>query len=194
MSERDPFHQGIIECLPHLRGFAHLLARNHALAEDLVQETVLRAISHRDQFEDGTNLRGWLVIILRNRYFNERRRDAVRMNGALLLSSADTLRSGGQEETLELRDFARAFDRLPATQREALLLVGVNGNSYEEAAAVADCAVGTMKSRVSRARAFLQTVLGDTADEALAQIASDEEFERPRPRLRASAMFEGASL
>ncbi len=194
MSERDPFHQGIIECLPHLRGFAHLLARNHALAEDLVQETVLRAISHRDQFEDGTNLRGWLVIILRNRYFNERRRDAVRMTGALVLSSADTLRSGGQEETLELRDFARAFDRLPATQREALLLVGVNGNSYEEAAATADCAVGTMKSRVSRARAFLQAVLGDTADETLAQVANDVELERPRPRVRPSAMLESASL
>lgn len=194
MSDHVPFHQGIIECLPHLRGFAHLLARNHALAEDLVQETVLRAISHRDQFEEGTNLRGWLVIILRNRYFNERRRDAVRMTGALVLSSADTLRSGGQEENLEFRDFSRAFDRLTATQREALLLVGVNGNSYEEAAAVAGCAVGTMKSRVARARAFLQTVLGDTADQAMAEVAKDAEQERPRPRVRVSAMLASASL
>ncbi|MDC6636561.1 sigma-70 family RNA polymerase sigma factor, partial [Leclercia adecarboxylata] len=119
MTQHDPFHQGIIECLPHLRGFAHLLARNHALAEDLVQDTVLRAISHRDQFKPGTNLRGWLVIILRNRYFNDRRRDAVRQTGAQILSAADTTRSGGQEEHLELRDFSRAFDRLPPAQREA---------------------------------------------------------------------------
>jgi RNA polymerase sigma-70 factor (ECF subfamily) len=112
----------------------------------------------------------------------------------LILSSADTLRSGGQEENLELRDFARAFDRLPPTQREALLLVGVNGSSYEEAAATANCAVGTMKSRVSRARAFLQSVLGETADAALAQVANDAACERPRPRLRSSAMPEYASL
>lgn len=194
MTERDPFHQGIIECLPHLRGFAHLLARNHALAEDLVQETVLRAISHRDQFEAGTNLRGWLVIILRNRYFNERRRDAVRMTGALVLSSADTLRSGGQEEHMELRDFARVFALLPATQREALLLVGVNGNSYEEAAQIADCAVGTMKSRVSRARAFLLTALGDAAGAGLEEMRSTPEVEEPRRRARPVVVMESANI
>lgn len=180
MTQHDPFHQGIIECLPHLRGFAHLLARNHALAEDLVQDTVLRAISHRDQFKPGTNLRGWLVIILRNRYFNERRRDAVRQTGAQILSAADTPRSGGQEEHLELRDFSRAFDRLPPAQREALLLVGVNGNSYEEAAAAANCAVGTMKSRVSRARAFLQAALGPDDNPAAAWVEGNETEARQR--------------
>ena len=175
MSKDDPFHLGIIECLPRLRGFAYLLARNHAAAEDLVQETVLRAIKHRNQFAPGTNLKSWLAIILRNRYFNDRRRDALQLSSQVVLNPVDTLHSGGQEECLELRDFARVFARLPENQRMALLLVGANGNSYEEAASTAACAVGTMKSRVSRARGFLQIALS----EGPYGVATKREYERP---------------
>ena len=159
MAHRDPFNEGILECLPHLRGFAHLLARNHAMAEDLVHDTVLRAISARDQFQPGTNLRSWLTVILRNRYFNEWRSNSRHFTVQSDAWGSDASASGGQEERLALRDFERHFSRLHAAQREALLLVGVNGYSYEEAAAAAGCAVGTMKSRVSRARFQLRIAL-----------------------------------
>lgn len=159
MAYVDPFHQGILECLPHLRGFAHLLARNHAMAEDLVHDTVVRAISARDQFQPGTNMRGWLIVILRNHYFNDLRRSTVRLTVSLEICPSEASMSGGQEENIEMRDLERHFNRLPAHQREALLLVGINGCSYEEAAAYAGCAVGTMKSRVSRARLDLRIAL-----------------------------------
>ncbi len=159
MAIQDEFHHGIIECLPHLSGFAHLLARNHALAEDLVQETVLRALTYRDQFKPGTNLRGWLLIILRNRYFNEVRKNNRKHSMPVETFTNEPAVSGGQDENLQLRDFKRHFQKLPETQKEALLLVGVNGFSYEEAAHIASCAVGTMKSRVCRARMHLQTVM-----------------------------------
>lgn len=168
MAQLDPFHEGILECLPHLRGFAHLLARNHALAEDLVHDTVLRAITARNQFQPGTNLRGWLIVILRNRYFNDRRRGAVRLTVSLEVCPTEASMSGGQEEGLEMRDFERHFHKLPAPQREALLLVGVNGCSYEDAADIAGCAVGTMKSRVSRARFHLRAALYGSHERAAA--------------------------
>jgi RNA polymerase sigma-70 factor (ECF subfamily) len=168
MAQRDPFYEGILECLPHLRGFSYLLARNHALAEDLVHDTVVRAIGARDQFQLGTNLRGWLIIILRNLYRNERRCSSQRLTVPLDECVSEASASGGQEERLQLRDFERQFCRLQAVQREALLLVGVNGSSYEEAAETAGCAVGTMKSRVSRARLQLRTALEEHTERSAA--------------------------
>lgn len=167
MSSADTFQDDVIACLPHLRAFARLLSRNPTLAEDLVQETALRALTYRNQFKMGTNLRGWLIVILRNRYFNEirrvnRRRDVV---SAALVENASI--SGGQEAHIELQEFRRHFATLPAHQREALLLVAINEFSYEEAAEIAGCPVGTMKSRVSRARLTLQNAMeGDVAAES----------------------------
>jgi RNA polymerase sigma-70 factor (ECF subfamily) len=155
----DPFLADMIECLPHLRAFARLLARDPSRAEDLVQDTVVRAISCREQFQPGTNLRGWLITILRNWYFNDARRIAIRAARSPEILELDQRRSGGQEEHMEFRDLKRAFDKLPEVQREALLLVCVNGFSYEEAGQIAGCAVGTMKSRVSRARRDLKSAL-----------------------------------
>ncbi|MDE1902776.1 MAG: sigma-70 family RNA polymerase sigma factor [Alphaproteobacteria bacterium] len=149
----------IVPYLPHLRAFARMLAQDRALADDLVQETVLRALSHAHQFQPGTNLKAWLTTILRNAYFTEKRSqgriapidvEAVRDSSAV---------SGGQEWHLRMRDFEGAFSTLSPVQREALVLVGASGFSYEQAAAMARCAVGTMKSRVSRARLQLQTLL-----------------------------------
>ena len=152
MAMKDEFQAGILECLPHLRRFANLLARNHALAEDLVQETVLRALTYRHQFKPGTNLRGWLIVILRNRFFNEVRRSSRRLSSSMEGQSFDVPVSGGQEEKLQLSDVQSYFAHLPERQQEALMLVGIDGYSYDEAARIADCAVGTMKSRVCRAR------------------------------------------
>jgi len=159
MKSDDQFSQDIIDNLPNLRGYSHILARDHALAEDLVQDTIVRALTYRAQFQPGTNLRGWLTIILRNRYFNQLRSCGHRAEVHMDLERASGGGSGGQEESLELRDLKRALVKLPQAQREAVTLVGAGGLSYEEAAKVTDCAVGTVKSRVSRARVQLQALL-----------------------------------
>ena len=164
--QRADMHQNIIEQLPHLRAFAVLLTHDRSFADDLVQEAVVRALAHADQFEPGTNFKAWITTILRNSYFNVvRRRGRVAPMSAVAPEDEPTT-SGGQEEHLDLRDFERAFKCLPSAQREALLLVGASGFSYEAAAEVAGCAVGTMKSRVARGRTQLERILeGEAADE-----------------------------
>jgi RNA polymerase sigma-70 factor, ECF subfamily len=149
----------IIQHMPHLRGIARLLARDRALAEDLVQETMLRAISHADQFQPGTNLKAWLTTILRNSYFNEKRSQRRLAEYSSSAAGGSNAARGQQEHRLQMRDLKRAVVKLPAVQREALALVGASGYSYEEAAKMTGCAVGTMKSRVSRARFELQSML-----------------------------------
>ena len=156
MSEIDEFKSALINNLPHLRAFARMISKDHTLAEDLVQDTVVQALDKRCQFRIGTNLRAWLIIILRNRFFNEMRRfsrkSEISVEHPLDLATVD----GGQEVRVEIRDFNRAFRKLPSPQREALVLVGASGFSYEEAAGIAGCPTGTMKSRVARARQSLQ--------------------------------------
>ncbi len=155
----DDLHQRIIEQLPHLRAFAVLLTHDRSFADDLVQEAVMRALAHADQFQPGTNFKAWITTILRNSYFNVvRRRSRVAPMTAVTPKDEPTT-SGGQEEHLALCDFKRAFKCLPTAQREALLLVGASGFSYEAAAKVAGCAVGTMKSRVARGRGQLERIL-----------------------------------
>lgn len=163
----DTLHQDIVHSLSHLRAFALLLSHDRTLADDLVQETVLRAIAYRDQFTPGTNFKAWITTILRNCYFNE-----IRHRGRLSQFSAnmpndEPTASGGQEERLEVRDFQRAFQQLADSQREALVLVGASGFSYEDAAHVAGCAVGTMKSRVSRARLQVERILEAAGEPAM---------------------------
>ena len=158
---REGLHQSVIEQLPHLRAFAVMLSRDRSLADDLVQEAVMRALDHADQFKPGTNFKAWITTILRNSYFNVvRQRSRVAPMTAVTVD-IEPATTGGQEEQLDLRDFERAFKLLPPPQREALLLVGASGFSYEAAAEVAGCAIGTMKSRVARARASLSRMLDD---------------------------------
>ena len=152
------FADDVVQNLPRLTGFARRLAGNRSFADDLVQETVLRALVHADQFHPGTNLLAWLTTILRNAYFNEKRRQ--RRIGPLDPTSVPAPAiSDEQEWHLRMRDVTCRFATLPAAQREALILVGANGYSYDHAAKLAGCAVGTMKSRVSRARSELQNLL-----------------------------------
>ena len=162
MSDLDQFKTDLLETLPHLRAFARMLARDHTLAEDLVQDTVVQALANRGQFKPGTNLRGWLIIILRNRFYNELRRSSRKSEVGVEHLSDVAAVDGGQEISVEVRDFQRAFRELPAAQREALTLVGASGFSYQEAAEIAGCPIGTLKSRVSRARLDLQHALNGT--------------------------------
>lgn len=152
------FQNQLIEHLPHLQAFARLLARDRALADDLVQETALRALCNSDKFTPGTNMKAWLSTILRNQFYNELRTRSRAAAYAALPKPAG--HNGEQESHLEMRDFERAFRALPAVQREALSLVGASGYSYGEAAKIAGCAQGTVKSRVCRARMELGRTLG----------------------------------
>jgi RNA polymerase sigma-70 factor, ECF subfamily len=161
----DRLTEDIVPYLPHLRAFARMLAQDRTLADDLVQETVVRALSHAHQFQPGTNLKAWLTTILRNAYFTEKRSQGRLTQLDVEVVRDSTTVNGGQEWHLRMRDFEGAFSTLPPVQREALVLVGASGFSYEQAAAMAGCAVGTMKSRVSRARLLLHTLL-DGADAA----------------------------
>lgn len=154
------FQELLVDQLPNLRRFARFLAHDRAFADDLVQETVVRALTNADKFAPGTNLKAWLSTILRNQFYNELRSKRARMTTDVDILSL-TGGSGGQEAHLEMRDLERAADSLPAEQREAVWLVGANGYSYGEAAAIVGCAEGTVKSRVCRARATLNRRLSD---------------------------------
>lgn len=154
------FGDELIALVPRLRRFARLRTGNAAEADDMVQATLMRAWEHRSQFKAGTNLVAWLFTILRNTHLNHskrRRREVEDVDGAI----AGTLASPpNQEHRVALFALQAALDALPAEQRETLLLVTVDGLQHEEAAAVLGCQVGTIKSRVSRARDRLAVALG----------------------------------
>jgi RNA polymerase sigma-70 factor (ECF subfamily) len=151
----------LIAAIPRLRAFAVSLSGNRDRADDLVQETLTKALQHLNSFDKGSNLIAWLFTILRNTYYSEfrkRQREVQDTDGkytSTLVSKAD------QELHLEYVDFRQALQKLPPDQREALILVGASGMSYDEAAEICKCAVGTIKSRVSRARQRLNELLGN---------------------------------
>lgn len=165
------FKSELIELLPSLRAFARSLARNPAQADDLVQDTLVKALANVERFEPGTNLRAWLFTILRNHYYSQLRKakrevEDVEGRFAARLSSRPE-----QDGSVDLEDFKVAFARLAPDHREVLTLVGASGCSYEEAAQICGCAVGTIKSRVNRARKKLTELLG--LDEADAMIPGE---------------------
>jgi RNA polymerase sigma-70 factor, ECF subfamily len=150
---------GMLAAVPSLRAFAISLSGNMDRADDLVQETLLRAMANIESFQPGTNLSAWLFTILRNLFrseYRKRRREVEDPDGTY----AETLKSHPEQQgRVEFEEFRVALAKLPADQREALVLVGASGFSYEEAAAICDCAVGTIKSRVNRARTRLAELL-----------------------------------
>jgi RNA polymerase sigma-70 factor (ECF subfamily) len=150
----------LTKAIPNLRAFAMSLCGDPTRADDLVQEALLKAWSHHASFQEGTNLKAWLFTILRNVYFSEhrkRRREVEDADGHL---SAQLAVRPEQPGHMEFEDFRVALQTLPTDQREALILIGAEGFSYEEAAVISGCAVGTIKSRVNRARNRLSELLG----------------------------------
>ena len=149
----------ILAAVPILRAFAISLCGNVDLADDLVQETLLRALANISSFQPGTNLPAWLFTILRNLFrseYRKRRREVEDADG----SYAETLKAQpSQTSHVEFQEFREALSKVPPDQREALILVGASGFSYEEAAEICGCAVGTIKSRVNRARTRLAQLL-----------------------------------
>src|ERR1700749_1868966 len=149
----------VLATVPSLRAFAISLCGNIDRADDLVQETLLRALSHIDSFEPGTNMPAWLFTILRNLFRSEYRQRRREVEDAAC-RYAETLKSHPEQTgRVEFEEFRTALAKLPSDQREALILVGASGFSYEDAAAICDCAVGTIKSRVARARETLLAML-----------------------------------
>lgn len=153
------FKRELTGVIPHLRAFARGLCGRADMADDLVQETLLKAWAARERFEPGTSMRAWTFVILRNAYLTDMRRSRFRGDYDETTAERILTAPAGQEEPIHLADLHRALLTLPSERREALLLVGAGGFSYEEAAQICGCAVGTIKSRVGRARATLTRMI-----------------------------------
>ncbi len=155
------FKRELTEVIPHLRAFARGLCGRADMADDLVQEALLKAWAARERFEPGTSMRAWTFVILRNAYLTDMRRNRFRGEYDETVAERILTAPADQEEPVHLGDLHRALLTLPDERREALLLVGAGGFSYEEAAQICGCAVGTIKSRVGRARATLSAMMDD---------------------------------
>ena len=159
--DKRAFKRELTEVVPHLRAFARGLCGRPDMADDLVQETMLKAWAAQDRFEPGTSMRAWTFVILRNAYLTDMRRNRFRGEYDETVAERILTAPAGQEGPVHLADMHRALLTLPPERREALLLVGAGGFSYEEAANICGCAVGTIKSRVGRARATLSSMMDD---------------------------------
>ncbi len=159
MDSTASWRDAVVELIPALRAFAWSLSRNGSDADDLVQDTLIKAWSHREKFEAGTNLRAWLFTILRNTYYTAtiRRRREVRDETGEYAATLTTPPT--QDWSIAMRALQDALQQLPAEHREALILVGAAGLSYEEAADICGCALGTIKSRVNRGRTRLLRIM-----------------------------------
>jgi RNA polymerase sigma-70 factor (ECF subfamily) len=159
MSLDPKIREEILAAVPSLRAFAISLSGNVDRADDLVQETLLRALANIHSFQPGTNMPAWLFTILRNLFrseYRKRRREIEDADG----SYAESLKTQPEQTShVEFKEFSAALAKLPDDQREALILIGASGFSYEEAAEICGCAVGTIKSRVNRARTRLANIL-----------------------------------
>lgn len=163
----DPFRRNMTAIIPSLRAFARGLCGDRDMADDLAQEAIMRAWRARDSYTEGTNFRAWMFKIVRNLFYTAHRKNA-RMSAwdpeaaERLLVAPPTQHVG-----IDVADVAAALNKLPAEQREVLMLVGAGGMSYEEAATVAGCAIGTIKSRLARGRAALVKLINGRPDSDL---------------------------
>lgn len=189
------FHAALVRIAPHLRAFARTLWGCPDRADDLAQEAMLKGWSARGSYRAGTNFKAWMFTILRNQFYSEKRR--ARFTGDYDADMAErTLRtSGGQIAAIELADVVRALGMLPETHRDALILVAIGGFSYEEIAEICGIAIGTVKSRICRARAMLSATLegGQLPDSRHDFVMEGDAIELLFDRLRAIANSDQAS-
>ena len=155
----DEFRRDLLALLPQLRAFARGLCGRPEQADDLVQETVMRAWTAQGSFTPGTSMKAWTFTILRNHFLNDLRKNRRQTQLDPEVAETTLVDRATQEEGLHMQDLQRALARLPEERREALLLVGAGGFSYEEAASICGVPIGTMKSRVARGRAQLHQIL-----------------------------------
>jgi RNA polymerase sigma-70 factor (ECF subfamily) len=159
MTAEQEFRDGLLGSIPKLRAFAISMTNDKARADDLVQETLSRAWANQHQFQPGTNLMAWLYTILRNELYSTMRRRRREVEDADGIHAARLAVQPNQQSALDVSNLRLALAKLPPDQREALLLVGAEGLSYEEAAQICSVRVGTVKSRVNRARGRLTQLL-----------------------------------
>jgi RNA polymerase sigma-70 factor (ECF subfamily) len=187
MASRERLKDELIRAIPSLRAFGVSLCGNAERSDDLVQETLMKAWANLDSFAEGTNLSAWLFTILRNAFYSEfrkRRREVEDAEGRMASRLASMPAQNGH---MDLQDFRQALMSLPPNQREVLILVGGSGMSYEEVAAICGCAVGTVKSRVNRARTRLAKLLSvnsleDFGPDALVQATIEPSAPAPVSR------------
>jgi RNA polymerase sigma-70 factor, ECF subfamily len=192
------FRAALVDSIPHLRAFARSLTRNGDRADDLVHDAAVRALAAFDKFSPGTNFKAWIFVILRNLFYNQGRKGHWRNVPLDELTAVGRAIPATQEVALEFCDFRRAFSQLGDDRREVLMLIGASGLSYEEAAKVCNCAVGTIKSRASRAREELTRLLSEGRLTSRAEFAPVAQMELSRSgRIRQSErprLGDGATL
>jgi RNA polymerase sigma-70 factor, ECF subfamily len=153
------FRKQLQDIIPSLRAFARGLCGNRELADDLAQEAMMRAWAARDSFEPGTNFRAWIYMILRNHFYTTIRKNSRMTSWDPEAAERILVQEPGQQHAIHMSDVEKALQQLPIEQREMLLLVGAGGASYEEAAEIAGCALGTVKSRLARGRTALAAII-----------------------------------
>lgn len=173
-SHADISRTEIVQLIPALRAFARTFYRDPDTADDLVQETLVRALSAINQFRPGTSMKSWLFTIMRNAFYTKVRVETREAPGATDCVSLQVASNATQEWSVRGGEIARAIQRLPQQQREVLVLIGVLGVSYEEAAAICGCAMGTIKSRLSRARLRLLEEMGEPS--CAASLEHDDDY------------------
>jgi RNA polymerase sigma-70 factor (ECF subfamily) len=177
------FKRELVGLIPHLRAFARTLCGDPAAADDLAQDAMMKAWDARTSFQPGTNMKAWTFMILRNQFYSEKRRSWRQSQLDQEAAERTLVAADDPAAPIALDELRQALSSLPDEQREALILVGAGGFAYEEAAEICGCAVGTVKSRVSRARRALHSILesgayardGSPAAEAMSSILADAE-------------------
>jgi RNA polymerase sigma-70 factor, ECF subfamily len=159
MTMSNQFRDDLIAAIPGLRAFGFSLTSRSDRADDLVQETLMKAWKHHESFQEGTNIKAWLYTILRNEFYSQLRKRRREVEDADGHFSSRVAVQAEQHGHLDMADLKSALELLPEDQREAIILVGASGFSYEEAATICKVAVGTIKSRVNRARRKLSEIL-----------------------------------
>lgn len=163
LSTKD-FRQELTSAIPYMRAFARSLTGNDAAADDLTQDALVKAWRARERFRAGTNFRAWVFTIVRNQFYSDQRRSWRQAPWDEEKAKRTLSGPQGLDSMMALDELRRALIELPEDQREAIVLVGAGGFAYEEAAQICGCAVGTIKSRVSRARKALAAMLVEGAD------------------------------
>lgn len=160
----DPARADIVKLIPALRAFSRTFCRNPTDADDLVQETLMKALGNLDKFEPGTKLKSWLFTIMRNTFYTRAKVLGREAPGVEENVSGDMPAAATQEVSMRVKEVHEALQKLPPHYREVLVLVAVLGESYEAAAEICNCAVGTVKSRLNRARHQILQELGEEVE------------------------------
>lgn len=184
--DTEDFRKQLLAVIPALRGFSRGLCGNRELADDMAQDAMMRAWAAQTSFTPGTNFRAWIFMILRNQFYTTIRRNARMVSWDPEVAERVLIAQAAQQDGLNLQDVEAALQKLPLEQREVLLLIGVNGLSYEEAAEVMGCAIGTIKSRLARGRTALATLVNGSEQ-------FNAELDAPAPTSKARGVTKAIS-